>query len=204
VKSPTLIERIRKLRRGDPNVVGQACALTAFMAVIPGHEDLLEMHLSAAPMAFASPWAALRGLHFLRLHIVREFVHQGPSQRRDPLNNAYLVTDASFDGSFPAFVRDMCLNAAGETGEVYGHCVGFPGTKDPAAFERWIEHNRIENGTVLIAYPDSTVADVRAGLEARERVAEFAAHSHGFDAETLQREFRTVFPTSVWSTGKRS
>jgi hypothetical protein len=142
----------------------------------------------------------LHGLHFLRLHIVRQFVHQGPSQRLDPLNNSYLVTDASFDGSFPEFVRDICRNAPREADTVYGHCVGYPGTKDADALQRWFQRNRIENGTVLVAYPNSSVADVRAGLEARDRLSEFVADSYSLDAEALQRKFLATFPASIWGT----
>jgi len=194
----------RFLRRGDPNVVGQACTLTMFSAIKPGEEDATENHLQSLPTASDSPWAALGGLHFLRLHVVREFVHQGPSQRPDPLNNAYLVTDASFDKNLPDFLREMCLKVPADTAAVYSRCVGFPGTQDPIAFQRWVEHNRIENGTVLSAYPEATVADVRRALAAREQVAEFACHAQTMDAETLQREFRAAFPAAAWKAGKRS
>lgn len=200
----SFITRLLKPRRGDPNVVGQAYALTTFSPIVPGKEEALEGYLQAVPMGPASPWTVLRGLHFLRLHVVTEFVHQGPSQRPDPLGNGYLVTEATFDGSFPAFMRDMCLLAAKETEALYGHCVGFPGTRDPAAFQRWAERNRIDVGTVLVAYPGSNVDDVRKALRAREQAAAFAVRAQGMDSETLWREFRAAFPPSDWIEERRS
>lgn len=189
--------RLQRLREGvsdalqrDPNINGQAYGLTSLYPVLAGHEDALEDHLAALPVE-ASPLAALPQLHFSRLHVIRDLVYQGPPQKRDPLQSAYLIFTASLDGAVDRFLDDLA--GLGEAVDaIFSHCAGYPGSGDRAAFARYISDHQTDNGYFLGAYARATVAEVREGLRVSEAMADLAARSRTLDDAALQAEFRDL------------
>ena len=142
----------------------------------------------------ASPLGRLGQLHCSRVHILDELVYQGKPQVPEPLNSAYLIFTASFDGGLDEFLDDVIAEMSAEADALWGHCVGYPGTADADAFKAWIRHNQIDNHYFLGQYPWATVRDVRQSLDQRTRVAKFAARAQGLtDAAELQRAFLAEF-----------
>ena len=189
-----LAEAFRRLGKGaDGNGSGDAYGLTMFSAVEAGREAALQSLLEELPLGAGSPLARLGQLHCSRLHVLRELVYQGPPQEPEPLNSAYLVFTASFDGELDRFLDDICVLMPVEADAIWGHCVGYPGTRDPAAFKRYVAHNQVHNHYFLGPYPHSTVAEVREGLALRRRVTDFAAQAQEMDGPTLQQAFGQAF-----------
>jgi len=192
------VAKLRSLGRHlDPNVSsqmhGQAFGLTMFSAITPGRSAELAGYLDTWEDGQASPLARIRQLHCSRAHILDELVYQGKPQVPEPLNSSYLIFTASFDGGLEEFLDDLIAEMATEADELWGHCVGYPGTADEGEFKRWIHHNKVDNHYVLGHYPWATVRDVRHGLDQRQRVAAFAAKAQGMDPATLHREFQAEF-----------
>jgi hypothetical protein len=173
---------------------GGLYALTVFTPIVPGHEEDVRDVLDALGVGEQDPLARIDGLHFSRLQVFSELVHQGPSQRKvATLQSSYLVFTATIDGEPDPFldrIRERIPDAADSW---WGHCVGYPGTADRDAFVRYLRYNQIDTAFVASPYSGASVEDVRESLALRDRVVEFAADAQGLDAAELQRRFLSEF-----------
>ena len=175
------------------NRVGTAYALTTFAPIVPGHEDELRAHLEGLPRGADSPLARLGQLHTSRMQIFDHLVHQSARQKPDRLKSNYFVFTASFDGDLDDFLDAICERLAPEADALWGHCVGYPGTSDPAAFKRYIADHQIHTNLFASAYPSASVSKVRESLALRDRVVDFAADAQGLDAAALKERFVSTF-----------
>jgi hypothetical protein len=176
------------------NRVGVAYSLTVFTPILAGREDALRAHLDALPTGADSPLARLDRLYFSRIQIFDDLVHQGPRQKkRDSLRSAWLVFTSSFDGTLDTYLDELCERLGPDADGWWGHCAGYPGTADRAAFRRYIRAHKCDSDLFAVAYPRATVADVREALALREQLVAFATGAQGLDATALQERFRDVF-----------
>ena len=89
-------------------------------------------------MGAESPLARLDTLHLSRIQIFDQLVAPGPEARRPTAwSRSYLRVHqhASTATSTPTSTR-ICERIAAEADGWWGHCVGYPGTADRAAFRR--------------------------------------------------------------------
>ena len=170
---------------------GGVYALTTFASILPGHKDELQTYLDTLPEGPASPLARLSQLHLSRIHIFDELVDQ-PGFPAEKLDAPQLVFTSSFDGSLDRYCADIC-DKVPEADEWWGHCVGYPGRADRAAFTAYIRAHQVDAQLFANAYRGATVQDVKRALATRERVIDFAAAAQGLDAAELQRRFRAEF-----------
>jgi hypothetical protein len=177
----------------DSNRQGTAYALTTFAPILPGREEAVREHIEALPRGPASPLARLDQLHYSRLQIFDRLVYQGGGQRPDRLRSSYLVFTASLDGGRDALLDAICDRLPAEADGWWGDCAGYPGTRDRAAFKRYVEHIQIPTALLACASPTATVADVRESLALRERVLEFAIAAQALGPAELQQRFRETF-----------
>jgi len=176
------------------NRVGGAYSLTVFAPILAGHEDAVQSVIEGLPVGAGSPLARLDGLHFSRLQIFRELVHQGDAQRRrDRLRSSQLVFTSTFDGELDPYLDAVCERLGAEADGWWAHCAGYPGSADPAAFKRYIRDHQVDSSLFASAHPNATVARVCESLELRERIVDFAAGAHGLGAAELQAVFRERF-----------
>jgi hypothetical protein len=179
---------------GNRNHFGGAYALTVFTPILPGHEEAVQSVIETLPVGADSPLARLDGLHFSRLQIFRELVHQGDKQRkRDHLRSSHLVFTSTFDGELEPYLDAICALLGAEADEWWGHCAGYPGTADRAAFKRYIRDHQADTSLFASAHPNASVARVRESLALRERIVDFAADAQGLAAADLQAAFRERF-----------
>ena len=143
--------------------------------------------IEALPVGADSPLARLDGLHFSRLQIFRELVHQGEKQRkRDRLRSSHLVFTSTFDGELDPYLDAICARLGADADAWWEHCAGYPGTADRAAFKRYIRDHQTDTSLFASAHPNASVARVRESVELRERIVDFAADAQGLDAAELQ------------------
>jgi hypothetical protein len=173
------------------NRTGGVYALTTFSSILPGRVDEVQEYLDALPQAEASPLARLDQLHMSRIHIFRELVDQ-PGHPAEKLDAPQLVFTSSFDGSLDRYLEDLC-DKVPECDNWWGHCVGYPGRSDWAAFKAYIWAHKIDAQLFANAYPGATVQDVKRALDNREQVIDFAVAAQGLDAAELQARFRAEF-----------
>jgi hypothetical protein len=170
------------------NRVGGAYALTTMAPLISGREDAAQAYVDAMARGVESPLARLGQLHLSRIQVFRELVFQGAPQVPTKLQHAYLVFTSSFDGELDPYLEAIAERVP-EADEWWGHCVGYPGRADAAAFRAWVRAHKVDTNLFASAYPKATVQDVREALALRERVVAFAAGAQGLDAAALQRRF---------------
>jgi hypothetical protein len=175
------------------NRVGGVYALTVFTPVIPGHEDELRAHLDALPLGADSPLARLDRLHLSRIQIFDALVDQGPPHRRETLKRHHLLFTSTIDGDLDPYLDAICERIGADADGWWGHCVGYPGTADRAAFRGWIRDHKVDTSLLAVANPGATVQDVRESLALRERVVDFAAAAQGLDAAALRERFLATF-----------
>jgi hypothetical protein len=175
------------------NRVGTAYGLTIFTPIVAGREDELRAHLEGLPQGADSALARLEQLHTSRLQIFDHLVHQGAGQKPDRLKSNYFVFTASFDGDLDDFLEAICERLAPEADALWGHCAGYPGTSDRAAFKRYIADHQVHTNLFASAYPKASVSRVRDSLALRERVVDFAADAQGLDAAALKERFLSTF-----------
>jgi len=175
------------------NRVGGVYALTVFTPIVPGHEDALRAHLAALPVGEQSPLARLDQLHLSRIQIFDALVDQGPPHRRETLKRHHLLFTSTVDGDLDPYLDAICERIGAEADGWWGHCVGYPGTVDRAAFKRYIRAHKVDTNLLAVANPGATVQDVRESLALRERVIDFAAGAQGLDAAALRERFLATF-----------
>ena len=179
---------------GKRNLFGGAYSLTVFAPILPGHEDAVQAVIEGLPVGADSPLARLDGLHFSRLQIFRELVHQGDAQRkRDRLRSSQLVFTSTFDGELDPYLDALCARLGAEADRWWEHCAGYPGSADRAAFARYIRDHQVDSNLFASAHPNADVARVRGSLDLREQIIDFAAAAQGLDAAALQAGFRERF-----------
>lgn len=188
---------MRPLRRPRRNRSGQAHALTAITAVKDGHLDDLAMHLDTLPLSAGSPLARVDGLHFARWVILEDVVFQQGQRHRDHLRRPRLLFTANFDGELAPFLEAMRTGMGADAEAVWGHCAGWPGTGDPAAFAAFFDHHAIQSSLFFAAYGHLTVADVHRVLRTRDTLRQFGLDARQMDQATLKQRFLEAFPARV-------
>jgi hypothetical protein len=170
------------------NKTGGVYGLTTFASILPGHAEEVQAYLDNLPVGAESPLARLDQLHLSRIHIFHELVDQGGGHRVDKLDAPQLVFTSSFDGDLDPYL-DAIAERVPEADIWWGHCAGYPGRADKAAFRQWIKDHQVNAQLFANAYHGATVQDVREALDTRERVVAFAAETQGLDAGELQERF---------------
>jgi hypothetical protein len=175
------------------DVSGQARALMVLTPVVPGRQDALRSYLEALPAAEGSPLSGVPSTHFARWLVIDELVHEGGPQKPDKLSCPYLLFTSNFDGELDAYLDQLLAAMAKEADEIWGACVGYPGSGDQQAFKDYMTHNRIPTTFFVSAYPEATVDDVRSSMALRAQITAFAIRAQGLDAAARRRAFLAEF-----------
>lgn len=185
----------RRGAMGDaPGLIG---GLTVWSPILPGHDAELEAELEAMPNGSGSPAGRIEWTHLARWLIVPQLVHQGAPMKADGLASSYLVFTAAFDGTKEDYVEALRTRLAAECDAIWRHCVGYPGSGDADAFARYLRHNELRNRLFISTYPDATVAEIRAGLELKQRLLAFAVRAQAMEPEELQHTFLELVPAEA-------
>ena len=174
------------------NTSGQATAFMALTPIQPGSEVELRSYIEGLPRG-DSPLARLAGTHFARWVIVRDWVNDPSQPREDHLASPYLIFTSNFDGPLDPYLEELCVKLAPEAREIWGRCVGCPADATGPQLKAYLLHNKIDTGFFVAAYPNSTVAQVKAALAKREQLIAFAVRAQGMGPDELWRAFREEF-----------
>lgn len=176
------------------NQAGQAYALMVLTPIAPGEEPALRAYLEGLrDRAEQSPLAKLGGTHFGRWVIVPDFVNDPAQPKEDHLGGPYLVFTSNFDGPLDPYLDELCAKLAPEAKEIWGRCVGCPPEASGPALKRYLLHNQIDTGFFVSAYPQATVPEVRACLDTRDRLIDFAVRAERMEPHELRAAFVAEF-----------
>jgi hypothetical protein len=179
---------------------------TMLTAIRPGHEAILGRTLRELPVD-ASPLAALPDVHVARWVVIDQLKTgwAGGPRRTPRLNSAYLLFSATLAaprGSgyrFPeTFVNDIRTRMGDAANDVWGHCMGYPGTRGRDDFIDYFLSSRVHTGIHQFGYPGWSVDDVRCALNIRRAFAEFALTHQGEPAEALKDAY--LQESAKWCT----
>ena len=174
----------------ERNRSGQAYGLTVLTPILEDHVSPLAAHLGALRSAEASPLARVPGTHFARWVIVDDVVYEGGRQRRDALKAERLLFTSNFDGPLAPYLDALRTGLGEDADAIWGHCAGYPGRGDGAAFAAWLRAHQVESALFFAAYGAQTVAEVRRNLDERARLMTFALEAQGLPPAELQARFR--------------
>lgn len=165
---------------------------TALTAVLPAHEQHLAASLDALPAGDASPFARMASTHFARFVVLDRWATAAPGWRssRPPLQHLLFTSTSNSPPDEHIEELRVCLGPWAD--EIWGQCVGYPGSASPRDFRRYLRHNRLRISLAYRAYA-ATVPEVRAGLDLRRRHAEFARAQQGRSDAELRTLFRREF-----------
>jgi|GEM_PF-281975 len=187
-------ERFLPALRSRRNVNGQAYGFQAMTPIVPGQEHELRAYLETMH-AKGSPLAKLPRTHMARFVIVEDFFTDPAWKQRgvDHLDLHYLIFTSNLDGDIDSYLDELCEILAPEAREIWGRCVGCPGSAKGAALKTYLKHNQIDCGFFYAAYGASTVREVKGALAQREQMIAFATSTQGVGPEELQRAFVAEF-----------
>jgi hypothetical protein len=171
------------------NTSGQAYGLTVLAPIRSGHETALARCLDVLDGGDESPLARVPGTHFARWVVIGDVVYEGPRQRRDHLKLGRLLFTSNFDGPVMPYLEVLRTGLGEAADAIWGHCDGYPGSADPAAFAEYMRSNQVESSLFFAAYGDRTVDDVKRGLAERREVIDFALSGQGLSAAELKTAF---------------
>jgi hypothetical protein len=163
-------------------------ALVVLARVRTGEADAVRAAIAAHWPAAASPFALVAGTHLARLQVLTPPARRLRGRRRTPAEHVLLAADA--DAPAAAWLERLRAAAAGPLDAVLAHCAFYPGTREPAAFARWIAANRLDVGFSVIGSPGATTSEVRAALALHDDIAAFAERTQGFDPTALRTAWR--------------
>jgi len=168
--------------------------LTVLTAITPDERPELAVLLERWQRAGQMPFRATRSTHFARWVILDRNppVFPGAPFPPRPLQMDYLLFTATFNGSVAGFVEELRSTIGSVADEVWGHCVGYPGRADAAAFRRYFQHNTVPVHLWFSAY-DATVEEILTALQLRQRHIQFTLEHGRKPDEELAKEFKREF-----------
>jgi hypothetical protein len=176
------------------NISGQAYSLTVLTPILDGHEPELARYLNNLQAGDQSPLAGVPGTHFARWVVMDDVMHEGDDQgEREHLQHARLLFTSNFDGGLEPYLDGLRTGLGDSADEIWGHCIGYPGTTEADAFAGYFRHHQIDSSLFFSAYGDRTVSDVTRSLALRTRFIDFVLGAQGLPAEELRAAFLQEF-----------
>jgi hypothetical protein len=172
------------------NVVGNSAAWTILTPIVPGQEDELRTALAKLGVGSDSPLAKAYRTHFARWVVLPQLIYQGQPQKPDALRSQYLLFTACCDGPRDSYLDHLRETMGAEADEIWGHCVGYPGSADATKFRAYFQHNSLDAQFFVAAYPGKSVEQVRSALALRDRLIAFATSSQGLDPAAFAAAYR--------------
>ena len=176
------------------NLAGRAYALTVLTPVMPGHDALLRQCLAKLNRGAASPLASLPATHFARWVVFDRPAHTGAPLQSNAQGSPHLLFDSCLDGDRDEYLEAMRTGMSAVADAIWEHCVGYPGSGDAQAFATYFRRHHVDASLFLAAYPAATVQDVRASLDLRQRLVDFAVSTQEFAPPALLDAYREAFP----------
>jgi hypothetical protein len=184
-----------KSKSKSVNESGQASGFLAMTAIKPGEVERLRVYLEGFRDRGERPLDKVPGTHIARFVIVEKFNCKPSYKQRRPetLACASLAFSSNLDGPIDSYLDVLCDKLQPEAQEIWGRCVGAPATCEGKPLKAYLQHNQIDCGFFYAAYGAATVPKVKASLDQRDRLRDFATKHQGVAPEQLQKAFVAEF-----------
>lgn len=182
-----------------PNQSGNMYGLTILSPIIDdqtiriSHDSALRIYLKKLPRHEDGPFAKVSATHLCRLVVMDDVVFVGAPAKQEHLNSKYLVFSSNFYGDLDAYLADMAAKIPDVVNDIWSHCVGYPGVRDPKAFATYMKKCQIETTFFFAAVNDRTVEQTLRALQNKVEFAAFVEENQGKPAAELQAAFSTFW-----------
>ncbi len=156
---------------------------------MPSHDLQLRYHLAQLDTGAHSPFATAPGTHLCRLVVMDDVVYVGHPAHEEHLHSKYLVFETNTDCDTGDYLTNLARTIPAELDAIWGHCIGYPGASDPAAFVRYMKSCQLDTTFFFAAVNDRSVPQTLAALQTQRAVADFIASHQGLPPAQLQQEF---------------
>lgn len=159
----------------------QVYGLTVITPILGGrltgaqHAAAIRAVLASQPNGARSPFARVPMTHFARWVVIDDIPTLDAPAREDHLASNYLLFAAEFDGPLDPYLDFLATAVPDLLTDIYSHCVAFPGVTDLREFGRYIKRCQVETTLLFGGYPNASVAQVLAALQAQRVFQAFAA-----------------------------
>jgi hypothetical protein len=177
----------------DDNVSGQAYGFLAMTPIKPGEEDNLRSYLEGFRERAERPLEKVAGTHMARFVIVPDFHNDSrwKQGKEEHLAIPTLCFSSNLDGDLDSYLDRLAEGMAEHVAGIWGRCIGGP--KDAKGLKAYLKHNQIDCGFFYAAYGQATVPKVKASLEQRDKLMDFATRTQGMEPAELQQAFVKEF-----------
>jgi hypothetical protein len=126
--------------------IGRVTALTVITPIVPEQLPRLKAVLENVQQNPSESIARISTIHFARWVIID--------------NDTRLLFTSNFDGPFEDYIRDFVRVTPDGLDNIWGNCIGYPGSIPIEPFFDYINQHSFANNTFYAAYPHLTVPDV--------------------------------------------
>lgn len=138
----------------------------------------------------ATAFDAVPGTHFARVAVVP--VPLAAPSRSSAAGECLLVS-AVFDHGKVPYLDRLVAGLARYGDELWSGCVGYPRDSGPGAVARWLEFHRMRPVMFVATHPATSVGDIRAALDLRERTFDLVAQTQGQPMAEIREALRALW-----------
>jgi hypothetical protein len=156
---------------------------------VPSHDLQIRRYLATLPTGADSPFAVAPGTHLARLVVLDDVIYVGMPACEEHLKSKYLIFESNCDGDRDTSLTGLATKIPRHLDAIWGHCTGYPGAADLAAFLRYMKACQVDTTFFFAAVNDKSVTETLLALQAKRAVADFVATHRSMEPAQLQREF---------------
>ncbi len=137
---------------------------------------------------------ALAFLPFVHWVVVKRdcFPHVDKGQPSEKLNYDYLFFLSTFNGPWGPYIEAFADVLYVPLDTVWFWSIRYPMARPVGPLKTYIKRNQVESDHSYSAYPGASVRDVRAGLEVRRELEQFAKNSLDLAPDKFATEFNRL------------
>lgn len=118
-----------------------------------------------------------------------DVVYVGMPACEEHLEARYLIFESNFDGDLDTYLERMAREIPDTVNAVWGHCVGYPGVENVAAFKAYMKKCQVKTTFYFADVNNKTVEQTLRALQTQSAVAAFIEKNQGQPADVLQKAF---------------
>lgn len=184
-----------------PNQSGSVYGLTFLSPIIdderavPSHDLQIRKYLASLPTGPESPFAITAGTHLCRLVVMDDVIYVGMPSCEEHLKSKYLVFETNCDADSDDYLTRLATQIPTYLDAIWGHCIGYPGARNVAAFVAYMKRCQIETSFFFAAVNDASVTSTLMALQTQRAVSDFIIGHQGVDPAKTQRDMMSFIKT---------
>lgn len=137
---------------------------------------------------------SLSFIHFARWTVIprKAFPHFPEQETQESLKYDYMMFESNFNGSWNEYIDAFNSVLSLKLNVIWYWSENFPGSQPLTPFKDYITHNQIYTDYYYVAYPGSTVNDVKNALSVNKNFEALVNRAEESDTQ-FEKAFNTFF-----------